>query len=74
MHPTVSWPRGGARKGLRPTYILRRLALGTPKARLAHLHKHKATWLKSGLVATVRHLRGEQKLRHATLTAVRAEK
>lgn len=26
-----------------------------------------------GLVATVRHLRGEEKLRHATLTAVRAE-
>jgi bifunctional non-homologous end joining protein LigD len=48
-------------------------ALGTPRARLAHLRKHKATWLKPGLVATVRHLRGEEKLRHATLTSVRSE-
>ena len=32
--------------------------------------KRKAIWIKPGLAATVRHLRGERLLRHATLTAV----
>jgi ATP-dependent DNA ligase len=30
-----------------------------------------AEWLKPGLVGTVRHLNGEQKLRHATLREIR---
>ena len=39
-------------------------ALGTPRSRLLPLHKRKgAQWVKPGLVATVRHLRGEEKLR-----------
>jgi len=47
-------------------------ALGTPHARLAHLHKRKgAQWIGPGLTATVRHLRGEEKLRHATLLTTR---
>ena len=47
-------------------------ALGTPRARLLALHKRKgAQWVKPGLVATVRHLRGEEKLRHATILGVR---
>ena len=41
--------------------------LGTPKARLGGLTKRKALWIKSGLIARVRHLKGEEKLRHATL-------
>lgn len=32
--------------------------------------KRKAIWIRPGLAATVRHLRGERLLRHATLTAV----
>ena len=48
----------------------------TPSARrssrLLALHKRKgAQWVKPGLVATVRHLRGEEKLRHATILGVR---
>jgi ATP-dependent DNA ligase len=47
-------------------------ALGTPRSRLLPLHKRKgAQWVKPGLVATVRHLRGEEKLRHATILGVR---
>jgi hypothetical protein len=46
-------------------------ALGMPKARLLALHRRKAQWIKPGLVATVRHLRGEKKLRHATILGVR---
>ena len=47
--------------------------LGTPKARLGGLTKRKATWLKAGLVARVRHLKGEEKLRHATLQTLNPE-
>ena len=46
-------------------------ALGTPRSRLLALHRRaKAKWVKPGLVATVRHLRGEEKLRHATILGV----
>ena len=41
--------------------------LGTPKARLGGLTKRKALWIKAGLIARVRHLKGEDKLRHAML-------
>ena len=43
--------------------------MGTPKARLAWMAKRKtAKWVKAGLQARVRHLRGGDKLlRHATL-------
>ena len=45
--------------------------MGTPKARLAGLTKNrKATWIKEGLVARVRHLRGEEKLRHASMQSL----
>jgi hypothetical protein len=37
-----------------------------------HTGKQKAQWLKPGLIARVRFLRGEEKLRHATVTDVRA--
>ena len=48
--------------------------LGTPRARLAGtLARRKASWVKEGLVARVRHLRGEDKLRHATIEAVGSE-
>ena len=48
--------------------------LGTPRARLAGtLAKRKAAWVKEGLVARVRHLRGEDKLRHATIQSIGAE-
>ena len=46
-------------------------ALGTPHARLLKLHKRNAKWIGPGLIATVRHLRGEEKLRHATIMSVR---
>src|SRR4051794_7839747 len=49
-------------------------ALGTPKARLLELHRRKAQWVKPGLIASVRHLRGEERLRHATLLSVRKAK
>ncbi len=45
--------------------------MGTPRARLAGLAGNRtATWIKEGLVARVRHLRGEEKLRHATLQSL----
>jgi bifunctional non-homologous end joining protein LigD len=45
--------------------------MGAPQARLAGLTKRrKATWIKEGLVARVRHLKGEGKLRHATLQSL----
>ena len=46
--------------------------LETPRARLAGFLKrrHKAKWLKAGLSAKVRHLKGEEKLRHATVLSV----
>ena len=45
--------------------------MGTPRARLAGLAKNKkATWIREGLVARVRHLRGEEKLRHATMQSL----
>ena len=34
----------------------------------------KATWIREGLVARVRHLRGEEKLRHATLQSLDVDK
>ena len=45
-------------------------ALGTPRSRLLALHKRKAQWVGPGLTARVRHLRGEEKLRHATIQAI----
>jgi ATP-dependent DNA ligase len=46
-------------------------ALGSPRSRLLALHKRaKAKWVKPGLIATVRHLRGEEKLRHAVILGV----
>jgi ATP-dependent DNA ligase len=36
-----------------------------------HTGKQQAQWLKPGLIAQVRFLRGEEKLRHATVTDVR---
>ncbi len=46
--------------------------LETPRARLAPFLKrrHAARWLKAGLSARVKHLRGEEKLRHATVVSV----
>ena len=45
--------------------------LGTPRARLAGtVAKRKASWIKEGMVARVRHLRGEDTLRHATIQAI----
>ena len=44
--------------------------LGTPRSRLGGLTKRKAAWIKEGLVARVRHLKGEDKLRHATIQSV----
>ena len=46
--------------------------LETPRARLAPFLKrrHKATWLKAGLSARVKHLRGEEHLRHATIVSI----
>lgn len=41
----------------------------TPRAAL-QLGRKRATWLKPGLRAKVKHLRGEKMLRHAALTAV----
>jgi bifunctional non-homologous end joining protein LigD len=37
-----------------------------------HTGKQQAQWLKPGLIARVRFMRGEEKLRHATVTEVRA--
>ena len=49
--------------------------MGTPRARLAGLAKNKkATWIREGLVARVRHLRGEEKLRHATMQSLDVSK
>ena len=45
--------------------------MGTPRARLAGLAKNKkATWVREGVVDRVRHLRGEEKLRHATMQSL----
>ena len=45
--------------------------MGAPQARLSGFAKNKkATWIREGLVARVRHLRGEDKLRHATLQSL----
>ena len=49
--------------------------MGTPQARLGGFAKNKkATWIREGLVARVRHLRGEDKLRHATLQSLEVDK
>ena len=49
--------------------------MGTPQSRLSGLAKNKkATWIREGLVARVRHLRGEDKLRHATLQSLDIDK
>ena len=48
--------------------------LGTPRSRLAGpLARRKASWIKEGMVARVRHLKGEDKLRHATIQAIGAK-
>ena len=48
--------------------------LGTPQSRLAGIGQRKgATWIKGGLVARVRHLRGEFMLRYATLQTLDVE-
>ena len=45
--------------------------LGTPQGRLTGQTKREgATWLKSGMVARVRHLRGEDRLRLASLQTI----
>lgn len=45
--------------------------LGTPRARLAGtIERRKAAWIKEGMIARVRHLRGEDKLRHATIQTI----
>ena len=45
--------------------------LGTPQSRLkGALAKRKASWIKEGLFARVRHLKGEEKLGHATVQSV----
>lgn len=45
--------------------------LGSPQARLPQLRKRKgATWVSEGMTARVRHLKGEDKLRHATLQSL----
>jgi ATP-dependent DNA ligase len=49
--------------------------MGTPQSRLAGLAKNKkAKWIREGLVARVRHLRGEEKLRHATMQSLDVDK
>ena len=50
--------------------------LETPRARLAPFLKrrHKAKWIKAGLSARVRHMRGEEKLRHATVVEVQPQR
>ena len=49
--------------------------MGAPQARLGGFAKNKkATWIREGLVARVRHLRGEDKLRHATLQSLEVGK
>jgi ATP-dependent DNA ligase len=49
-------------------------SLGTPQSRLAGvIAKRKASWVKEGLFARVRHLKGEEMLRHATVKAVGIE-
>ena len=49
-------------------------SLGTPQSRLAGvITKRKASWVKEGLFARVRHLKGEEMLRHATVKAVGTE-
>ena len=48
--------------------------LGTPRSRLkGTIAKRKVAWVKEGLVARVRHLRGEEMLRHASVKAVGAK-
>jgi DNA ligase D-like protein (predicted ligase) len=44
--------------------------LEVSKPVVRHTGKQKAQWLKPGLIARVRFLRGEEKLRHATVTEV----
>ena len=49
--------------------------MGAPQARLSGMAKNKkATWIREGLVARVRHLRGEEKLRHANLQSLDVDK
>jgi ATP-dependent DNA ligase len=45
--------------------------LEVSKPVVRHTGKQKAQWLKPGLIARVRYLRGEEKLRHATVMDVR---
>jgi hypothetical protein len=46
--------------------------LQASKPVVRHTGKQKAQWLKPGLIARVRFLRGEEKLRHAIVISVRA--
>ena len=46
------------------------LEVGKPAIR--HTGRKEAQWIRPGLIAKVRHLRGEEKLRHATVMALRA--
>src|SRR6185436_14414709 len=54
----------------RETFWSKVKKLSTPQSRLRAHQKRKALWLAQGLTARVRHLRGEEALRHATVRAV----
>jgi ATP-dependent DNA ligase len=54
----------------RETFWSKVKKLGTPQSQLRAHQKRKALWLAQGLTARVRHLRGEETLRHATVRAV----
>jgi len=47
---------------------------GVAKAPIIGTGRRKATWLSPGLRATVRHLKGSDKLRHATVQAIEIER
>lgn len=47
---------------------------GVDRAPIRGTGRKKATWLKPGLRATVRHLKGSDKLRHATVQGIEVDK
>jgi hypothetical protein len=47
---------------------------GVAKAPILGTGRKKATWISPGLRATVRHLKGGDKLRHATVQAIEVDK
>ena len=50
-------------------------SMGAPQARIGGFSRNKkATWIREGLVARVRHLRGENALRHAKLQSLDVDK